>query len=290
VGDAEGADMVDDPRQDAFATLSSFSREVDGIFSRLFGPGWSSNRHVVVVCLVFSGEGLTTREISSRSGMGRRGVSRLVTSLRSDGLVKLSRLTQDGRSMAVILTAAGIERGRLLSEALDECFSRYVARAEEVIAALGGRIDSGGTVETDPVAITRRLAAAGVELVDDIESTQVGAEVVGRQRTALMQLGARGPLRPSDLADAVGASRSGTSYVIDELCRRELAVRRRGADPGDGRVVVVELTPRGADAAREIAAAYQRQNEPVIAAFSDIARWDRRGAHSPEESRRQRGA
>lgn len=154
----------------------------------------------------------------------------------------------------------------------------------------GGRVDTEGTDAADPLVITRRLAFAGTALVDEIESAQVGADIVGRQRTALMQLGARGPLRPSDLAAAIETSRSGTNYVIDELCRRGLAARHRGAHTGDGRVVMVELTPEGADAAREIATAYDRQKEPVTAAFNQIARWGSLAARPPILSRGQRGA
>lgn len=130
--------MVDDLGQDALDTLSRFSQDVDGIFGCLFGPGWAANRHVVVLCLVFGGESLTTRQISDGSGMSRRSLTRLMTSLRSGGLIELGRAPEDARAMAVTLTDAGAERRRALAEALDSCFARYADRAEGVVVGLGG--------------------------------------------------------------------------------------------------------------------------------------------------------
>jgi DNA-binding MarR family transcriptional regulator len=63
------------------------------------------------------------------------------------------------------------------------------------------------------------------------------------QYRALVVLGARGPQRPVDLADALGIDPSSTTRLCDRLTRKKLISRRRQG--ADRREVRLELTPRG---------------------------------------------
>ncbi|KAA9136137.1 MarR family winged helix-turn-helix transcriptional regulator [Microbacterium caowuchunii] len=60
---------------------------------------------------------------------------------------------------------------------------------------------------------------------------------------ALYMLGLEGPLRASELADRLHVSRPTASKQLARLDRAGLVVRT--ADPGDGRVTIVALSPSG---------------------------------------------
>ena len=64
-----------------------------------------------------------------------------------------------------------------------------------------------------------------------------------RHFAVLMVLVDRGPTVQRDLAAATGSDKAGIMRVVDDLERKELAVRK--AVPGDRRVRAVEITPQG---------------------------------------------
>ncbi|MEV1002310.1 MarR family transcriptional regulator [Nonomuraea sp. NPDC050202] len=66
-----------------------------------------------------------------------------------------------------------------------------------------------------------------------------------RHFAVLIVLMDRGPTVQRDLAAATGSDKAGVMRVVDDLERKGLAVRR--TVPGDRRVRVVEITPRGAE-------------------------------------------
>jgi DNA-binding MarR family transcriptional regulator len=282
--------MADADAQRALDIIARFSDDGDTIIQRICGPGWSANRHAVVLALIFRDEGLTTREISRRSGMGRRQLARLITSLRSDGLIHVERSDEDGRSVVVELTPAGAARQRALTDALDAWLTQYADEAEAVVVELGGHLDLDAPAETDPLLIVQRIGSAGVAFADELTSTEIGAEIYGRQRSAVMQIAGRGPVQPSELAWMLGASRSGTSYVIDQLCNRGLMQRSHPTDLSDGRIVLVSLTPSGEEFAGQIADALAHQAAQLIPVFNDIARWTTHTARGQDGSGLVRGA
>jgi DNA-binding MarR family transcriptional regulator len=90
-------------------------------------------------------------------------------------------------------------------------------------------------------------------LVDDIDDVllELGALATprhGLSRTAaatLTRLARSGPTRLTELATAEGVSQPTMSALVTRLVAQGLL--RRGGDPQDARVVVLDLTPAGAD-------------------------------------------
>lgn len=68
-------------------------------------------------------------------------------------------------------------------------------------------------------------------------------EVSLQQYRALVVLGSRGPLRPVDLAEALGVEPSTSTRLCDRLVDKRLISRRRQA--GDRREVRLDLSDRG---------------------------------------------
>jgi DNA-binding MarR family transcriptional regulator len=67
--------------------------------------------------------------------------------------------------------------------------------------------------------------------------------------SALLRLEQGGPRRLTELAGLEGVTQPAMTQLVSRLERGGLAVR--GADPQDGRVVLIEITPAGREAMRQ---------------------------------------
>lgn len=92
------------------------------------------------------------------------------------------------------------------------------------------------------------------------------------QYRALVVLGARGPQRPVDLAEALGIEPSTATRLCDRLVRKRLISRRRQG--ADRREVRLELAARGAQLLDEVTARRRREIERILEA---VPAGDRRG-------------
>ncbi|MFC6092090.1 MarR family winged helix-turn-helix transcriptional regulator [Saccharothrix lopnurensis] len=104
-----------------------------------------------------------------------------------------------------------------------------------------------------------------------------------------------GPVRVTDLADLLGMTAQGASKVVAEMERVGYVVRR--PDPGDSRVRLVEMTPRGYEAVEagraaraavtaELLASLGTGADRVVDSLHDLA--DRTGALRDLMARRLR--
>jgi DNA-binding MarR family transcriptional regulator len=84
-------------------------------------------------------------------------------------------------------------------------------------------------------------------------------DVTLAQYRVLVELAARGPQRPADLATALDVERSTATRMCDRLVRKQLVQRRRSSS--DRRVVRVSLTPSG----RQLVAAVTHRRRAEIA-------------------------
>ena len=118
------------------------------------------------------------------------------------------------------------------------------------------RVSLGALIHwADSPTFRRQLMDAAAFPIDDVQAF-----------LAVNQLSYRGPLRPTDLADAIQTGRSNISKVARRLAHAGLAVRI--PDPADDRGVLITLTRHGREAGRRI---MDRNAELIQQAFSD---WD----------------
>ena len=87
---------------------------------------------------------------------------------------------------------------------------------------------------------------------------------------AALQLCARAPAMPSDIADSVGVTSAGATDIIDRLEERRLV--RRLSHPKDRRAVLVELTRSGERLYAETQSVLHRVAQELSKALTDRER------------------
>ena len=92
---------------------------------------------------------------------------------------------------------------------------------------------------------SRALVAVAARSLADLAE-----DVTLAQYRVLVELAARGPQRPADLASTLGVDRSTTTRMCDRLVRKGLVQRRRIS--ADRRVVRISLTPAGRALVEEV--------------------------------------
>jgi DNA-binding MarR family transcriptional regulator len=103
--------------------------------------------------------------------------------------------------------------------------------------------------------------------------TSSGEPIDQPAHQALRHLAAGQPMRPSDLAHAMGTGASNISKILKRLEAEELVAR--APDPDDTRATLITLTPHGTAAARHIYDLGDDMIAQVLAAWSprDVARY-----------------
>ncbi len=111
------------------------------------------------------------------------------------------------------------------------------------------------TIERANQRVRRYLAVH----LDRLDITEIEAHLLAR-------LTARGPCSVADLHRAFGLRRSTLTNALDRLERRRLITRR--SDPTDRRSFVLELTPAGRRAAKQVIALVDEVEARVRAGVS----------------------
>jgi DNA-binding MarR family transcriptional regulator len=124
-------------------------------------------------------------------------------------------------------------------------------------------------VDTDTAA---RIRVAVSRLNRQLNATSTGEGLTPTQASVLGLVGARGPLRLSELAELERLNPTMLSRVVGKLT--ELALIRRLPDPDDLRAALVEITPAGA----ELRARILGQRTEAISQGLDRLPPDRAGA------------
>ncbi|MBO0609838.1 MarR family winged helix-turn-helix transcriptional regulator [Myceligenerans salitolerans] len=103
--------------------------------------------------------------------------------------------------------------------------------------------------------------------------TSSGEPIDQPAHQALRHLAAGQPMRPSDLAQAMGTGASNVSKIVKRLEAEGLVARDR--DPGDTRSTLITLTPQGDSAARHIYDLGDEMIAQVLATWSprDVSRF-----------------
>jgi DNA-binding MarR family transcriptional regulator len=90
---------------------------------------------------------------------------------------------------------------------------------------------------------------------------------ISRIETGVMSAVSQRPQRITELAAAEGVTQPAITRLVDRLQERGWV--QRAADPNDGRVVIVHLTPAGADALGALRAEYRALVHEEMAALPD---------------------
>ena len=115
---------------------------------------------------------------------------------------------------------------------------------------------------------SRALVAVAARSLADLAE-----DVTLAQYRALVELAARGPQRPADLASALGVDRSTATRMCDRLVRKQLVQRRRIS--ADRRGVRISLTPAGRALVEEVT---RRRRVEIAQILRRMPRADRASA------------
>jgi DNA-binding MarR family transcriptional regulator len=115
---------------------------------------------------------------------------------------------------------------------------------------------------------SRALVAVAARSLADLAE-----DVTLAQYRALVELAARGPQRPADLASALGVDPSTATRMCDRLVRKQLVQRRRIS--ADRRGVRISLTPAGRALVEEVT---RRRRVEIAQILRRMPRADRASA------------
>lgn len=128
--------------------------------------------------------------------------------------------------------------------------------------ASGNTPSSASAVPVDELVDGILSASRALVAVAARSLANVADDVTLPQYRALVEIAARGPLRPADLAVALGVDRSTSTRMCDRLLRKQLVRRRRIAE--DRRGVRISLTSTGRELVAEVTRRRREEIEAIV--------------------------
>lgn len=245
-----------------------YSIEITEVIDDVVGAGSSSNHEVQVLTHLFNVGPTSRRGLADLTGLSRSGVTQLVGRLEELGLVSSVQSLDDRRQVLCALTAGGRRRLRKLNDALGDYFVSSMPLVKELVELLTDRrIVPGEHERSTPLEVAGHMGAAGA-LVSRQLDTELGVHGV-RPRLALATLASSGDARPLQLAELLGVSSGGLTYIIDQLEADGLVQRSYGGVEHDRRAVVIRLTQSGRAAAELMADVLFEHADDVAGALAE---------------------
>lgn len=253
----------------ALVTMLRYSLELTQIAEQELGRGDVENRDVQFLLAVHAMGPATPTDLSVWTGTAPSVVSRALRRLDEAGLVARTRDSGDRRSVLVTLTSRGRRRITGFAERLSDYYSESEPLLKDAFTDLGLPAPGTGVeAAVDPLAAAAQMSRVGAAFVEDVtralEPFSVH-EFADRFTLALIFL--YGEKRPTQIADELGFTLSGTSGVLTRLESAGLITRRHDAAAGDRRAVTLELTPRGEESVLVQLGTFANHAPDVVAAL-----------------------
>jgi DNA-binding MarR family transcriptional regulator len=240
----------------AAVLVHRFSLGVTSLIDDVVGVGSSGNAEVIVLTALVETPSLRPREMMDLTGLSRAGVAAMVARLEEVGLVERSPGKRDRRTVYTSLTRTGRRRLAELDAALEWHFVESRPLLEEIVSLLSGDVPGTESREASETAlrVAGAMGAAGAPYVSQL-ADDVGM-ASSKSGIALCTLLADGPTRPGQLADVLGLTSGGLTYLVDQLEADGLVERSYGLLAEDRRAVVIRLTEQGEEMARTIVSVF----------------------------------
>lgn len=234
----------------AMVMVSRYSADITEIALQSLGRGDIENRDIQFLLAVHDTGPVTPTGLGASTGTAPSVVSRALRRLEDAGLVARTRDAGDRRSVLVTVTGKGRRRVTAFADRLGDYFASGEPLLKDMFHALGFPTpDGGGVPAVDPVVAAAEMGRAGAAFVEDVthQLEPFGVREFA-DRFTLVLIFLSGHQRPSQIADELGFSLSGTSGLLTRLEEAGLITRRHDATAGDRRAVKLELTPHGEEA------------------------------------------
>jgi DNA-binding MarR family transcriptional regulator len=253
----------------AMVMVSRYSADITELAIQSLGRGDIDNRDIQFLLAVHEKGPLTPTGLAAGTGTAPSLVSRALRRLEEAGLVARTRDAGDRRSVLVTVTGKGRRRVTAFADRLADYFASGEPLLKDMFQALGYPTpEVGGSAAVDPLVAASEMGRAGAAFVEDV--THALAPFGIREfadRFTLVLILLNGHQRPSQIADELGFSLSGTSGLLTRLEEAGLITRRHDAIAGDRRAVKLELTARGEEAALVQLSTFARHAPSLAAAL-----------------------
>ena len=252
--------------------LVTFSIGFTGIIDDAMGTDFAGNREIRALVTLLRGP-CTTAELTSRSGLSRRTVNRMLARLTADSLVSTTAWDLDRRAVLVETTSTGQARGQRMQKRLDRYMVDATPSVHRIVELLGTDTTTQESADQEPDTLTLvdMIATVGIQLGDAVTARTHGPGVTGRQQLALVHITSSEQTRPRDLVDALGVTSASVTSLVDKLAGAGLVVRHYGARD-DHRAVVITATPLGREVASTLDHAIEDCTDALRDLFTAIAR------------------
>lgn len=249
----------------AYSMSIQFTWVMTRLAREMLGDSEGANRPVEVILLLSGVPGLNPSAIAQSLGVSRSTVSHLVNKLEVAGLIERRVDRSDRRGVQMSLTAVARARVADFRRRLGAVMAEWSPRLREMAALYG--VESGPDVVSaaDPMMMLADLARVMGAFGDEVLPFLAGFGVrEQRDRHAVSLLHERGPQRPAQLARDLEMTTGGVNAVIDRLQAVGLVERSMPRiSVEDRRAVLVELTPRGLEAATGVLVVLDRHARAI---------------------------
>ncbi len=271
--------------------IGEYAAAFTAVLDARFGTDYIDDGQVLALhALRLRGSSLVS-ELADATALDGEAVLRFMRELRTRGLVTSERAAGDRRQRAYSFTDAGAAAAGRTESDLARFFAQCAALADEIAdltaseASGSGSRDMPGVGLLDPWARAADISRTGQQLsraIVDRLGEDRERKVQGRRILAVLVICSRADVRPSTLADELGLSAAGATYLLDVLERDGLVTRERKAE-GDRRATCVLATAEGLAAATAVHDALQDIKPDLHTLFVQI------GSAAPAKSAARMG-
>ncbi len=253
----------------ALVQLHRYTVAMTRIADESFGGRAPENRDLQILMMLQRRGPMTPTALLRATGAPRSTISRALGRLEGASLVQRSADPRDGRSVLIRLTVRGRRRITALVDRMSHGLGDLEPLLKDAFQALDVAVPQPDPARPrDPFTAVEAIAGEGASFVAQVRAVLApyGVEEFS-ERGTLALVRAFGVQRPSQIADELGLTLSGTSGVLERLERVGLIERRHDPALGDRRAVYVVLTDGGEEAIAAALEVFERCAPDLVRAL-----------------------
>ena len=256
------------------ALMQRYSLQLSRVADSTLTRGGARNLDIQLLTTVHSLGAASPSDVAAHTRRPRSTVSRSIARAIEQGLVERTTSSGDRRRAELRLTTLGAERVEAFAQAMTSFFLEAAPLAKDMLVALGRDVEGSDRHHArSPLELAAVLGAAGAPFVAEVGPVMWRYGVTEPvDRYALVLIAHRGQVRPAQLADELLLTPAGTSSLLERLEARDLLVRESGTVVGDGRGVLVRLTPKGSEAVHGVVRVFSRHRDALVDAIAQTLR------------------
>lgn len=251
------------------ALMQRYSLQLSRVADRTLTEGGAPNLDVQLLTSIHRLGAASPSDVAATVRRPRSTVSRSIARAIDQGLIERFTNPTDRRRAELRLTPLGAERVAGFACAMQSFFIEGAALVKDIMVTLGHEPDESSHSSTlSALELAGLLGATGAHFVRDVTPVMWRYHLTESvDRYALVLVAHSGQMRPAQLASELMLTPAGTSSLLERLEARGLLVRESGTVVGDGRGVLVRLTPAGSEAVSAVMRVFLRHQDALVEAL-----------------------